>query len=989
MNVLITSVEEFKKRLLELQQQQTNLTTLPSKEPRFTINADTREITVPKEFNFLAVRGDHKAETIYFEIDRYFDDTDLSQHTCIMQFTNLDDKDKQYVEGIDQVTEFDVESIEGKIVFGWNIKNDVTRYAGNVAFSVRFYSIDAESQMFTYNFNTTSKTLPVLDTLSVIDYPSFIEPSILTYWEDRMLSLDRSITNEIENFSAEMARLSETTKGYRDSTKTTYDNVIAKSTEINTTITTGVTSLQNKSNEQVAIIGQKGIDTLATIPEDYTQIDADVEHLKKESVRYPSRFANALIATVEGEGQISVTDAWDAPVVSMEISGRSEQVVTTGAQLFDASRISNKVNSGITLTNNKDGSFTFNGTASGYAPVGEYEAALKVNVNYTVGAFIKSGSVSGDELKSFRVRVIPLGSTTEIDYYIGTTFSIKNETDSVKFLLQIETGYSCDNLVIFPMINEGDNALPWEPYTGGIPSPNPEYPQAIKGVEHVVNSGSQLFDASKIKAIEVITNVITNTIEVAGSASRAKAAYEIDISKVNGRTLYVSGMIVSKTVADAMTVIVLCIQNADDSWTYKTISTVGTNQTVSTEVPIDAKCVRLDLNVNDTISALTTTNSAVFKNVMVSIDSAQPWEPYNGQQRETDLQVAVTGKNLFAANKIQTKTDGGATVTNNADGSFTITGSGVLTKSYSQGVTLTRAETLSLFKPDVYTFSGIKTNPYCLVKLVDGSKILVELNLLHQNSAQRPFTRDMLDNENVVAVLQFFGQSGSTIIPGTVKPMLSADSTAQTWEPYYEPQSVTIPLAEPLHGIGDVRDRIVYKDGVWGVERQFKKFVFNGSEKWELNLKPNNKMRYKLRDATIMPFDINVNACVMCDAYISRTAVETHAGKQGIAVDDVPNILIYDESVSDENTIDRFKAQLQTNPINAIFQSKSPVWEPFPAETQTTLNALTTYPGTTYLTVAPTDVAATVKIEYVQDTQKVIEGLQTAIQNLLNAASNV
>ena len=135
-------------------------------------------------------------------------------------------------------------------------------------------------------------------------------------------------------------------------------------------------------------------------------------------------------------------------------------------------------------------------------------------------------------------------------------------------------------------------------------------------------------------------------------------------------------------------------------------------------------------------------------------------------------------------------------------------------------------------------------------------------------------------------------------------------------------------------------------------------------------------MRYKLRDATIMPFDINVNACVMCDAYISRTAVETHAGKQGIAVDDVPNILIYDEAVSDENTIDRFKAQLQTNPINAIFQSKSPVWEPFPAETQTALNALTTHPGTTYLTVASTDVAAPIRLTYVQDTRKVVDGLK-------------
>lgn len=35
------------------------------------------------------------------------------------------------------------------------------------------------------------------------------------------------------------------------------------------------------------------------------------------------------------------------------------------------------------------------------------------------------------------------------------------------------------------MINSGSTALPWEPYVGGIPSPNPDYPQEIKSV--VVN----------------------------------------------------------------------------------------------------------------------------------------------------------------------------------------------------------------------------------------------------------------------------------------------------------------------------------------------------------------------------------------------------------------------------------------------------------------------------------------------------------------------
>ena len=35
------------------------------------------------------------------------------------------------------------------------------------------------------------------------------------------------------------------------------------------------------------------------------------------------------------------------------------------------------------------------------------------------------------------------------------------------------------NDTVTTMLNEGSTALPWEPYTGGKPSPSPEYPQEI------------------------------------------------------------------------------------------------------------------------------------------------------------------------------------------------------------------------------------------------------------------------------------------------------------------------------------------------------------------------------------------------------------------------------------------------------------------------------------------------------------------------------
>jgi hypothetical protein len=50
----------------------------PIDEPRFEINAETREITIPNNFKKLVgIQGDHVAETLIFSIDRFVDYYDL------------------------------------------------------------------------------------------------------------------------------------------------------------------------------------------------------------------------------------------------------------------------------------------------------------------------------------------------------------------------------------------------------------------------------------------------------------------------------------------------------------------------------------------------------------------------------------------------------------------------------------------------------------------------------------------------------------------------------------------------------------------------------------------------------------------------------------------------------------------------------------------------------------------------------------------------
>lgn len=185
---MITEPNEFMQKLQELQDSSSvTYSTLPSNEPRFIIDANSRTIKIPPEFQFLGVKNDHKAETVYFEIDRYFDNEDLSTHTCVVQFEN-----KSGEGGIYPVTIMDTESIDGKIIFGWEILSDATTIVGDIIFSVRFYSLD--NYVFTYNFNTLPAKSVILDTLNVDD-PTVVEnyPSELEAWLDRMNNLSQNV----------------------------------------------------------------------------------------------------------------------------------------------------------------------------------------------------------------------------------------------------------------------------------------------------------------------------------------------------------------------------------------------------------------------------------------------------------------------------------------------------------------------------------------------------------------------------------------------------------------------------------------------------------------------------------------------------------------------------------------------------------------------------------------------------------------------------
>lgn len=167
---MITTPKDYESLLYALQDpnRQVIAIQLPKDEKIYNIDLNSRVIETPE---FLSVQQDHNAETVYFKVDRYFDNTDLARPdiNIIIQYenNNPDPKKRGYIYAppfIDITTLED----EGKILFPWVIEGPATAYAGKVTFSIRFYKLNSKS-FYEYNLNTLPSTSSVKHGMNIYD----------------------------------------------------------------------------------------------------------------------------------------------------------------------------------------------------------------------------------------------------------------------------------------------------------------------------------------------------------------------------------------------------------------------------------------------------------------------------------------------------------------------------------------------------------------------------------------------------------------------------------------------------------------------------------------------------------------------------------------------------------------------------------------------------------------------------------------------------
>lgn len=225
------------------------------------------------------------------------------------------------------------------------------------------------------------------------------------------------------------------------------------------------------------------------IPDSIARI-ADLEELK--------------LKNTVGGSLLSLPDSAEAPLQGMKIFGKTEQASTTGKNKLVYPYVSKgtKTVNGVTFTDNGDGSITCSGTCTDIAE-GFYLSRsypFEAGKKYCFTPKTNNVCMVCNYLDATGKN---LWAENNITWQEG--YSLKN------LYLQVSTGDTVSG-TFYPIIVEGSTYDGnWEPYTGGIPSPNPSYPQALESVgddgsvEQFVKGGNLFgIDSSTIEPVNYV-----------------------------------------------------------------------------------------------------------------------------------------------------------------------------------------------------------------------------------------------------------------------------------------------------------------------------------------------------------------------------------------------------------------------------------------------------------------------------------------------------
>lgn len=320
------------------------------------------------------------------------------------------------------------------------------------------------------------------------------------------------------------------------------ENVQQVATEaVETAKTEAVQAVQAEGAKQIKEVRDKGAEVLQSIPEDFaTQMETKLN--KQQGIEnkgkvlvigedgnvVPEEVASgggdgiAIINTMSGESPLVIPDSAERVNKRLELGGKTEQVQTSGKNVWDPNAYTD-----FGLNENSANSIRFENDVVTYiSDKGTYDQiALRIPIGkLQIGDYkVSFGRVTCKRKDTIKTESGTLGASAFYKDSVlvtrGVTFSVDDPNADYSMTC---SGFSAGNNGLLelsvenPMISQISVGT-YEPYTGGKPSPSPEYPQEIKNVgkwnegtrkyEVDIEISGNFFDVTKVKTK---TNLINN-----------------------------------------------------------------------------------------------------------------------------------------------------------------------------------------------------------------------------------------------------------------------------------------------------------------------------------------------------------------------------------------------------------------------------------------------------------------------------------------------
>ena len=354
--------------------------------------------------------------------------------------------------------------------------------------------------------------------------------------------------------------------------------------------------------------------TLENIKDDYVESSTPVKNLNN-SLKDITPKNNA-----EGTDN-TFDDGLESPLYALGGDGKSEQVVTTGKNKLQITTFNDgtksKTLNGVTANINENGTISLSGTASAetqfYLTKNDFSLesgngyfwcnSPSVNCRFEFVA-----SIDGEEkyLNSY--------STTPNTFNITSSFVYSGST------IIVASGTST-NVTLTPMVSNG-TFTEYEPYTGGQPSPSPDYPQPINSIEGSVEFACRGKNLLKPLLLDnnILNGITSNTLDD-GSIS------------LNGTSTSDTYRSIATTNLKANTDYTLSV-DSDTTNDIQIFCNVTATESGTNWIPINNKYTIFRVN-NDIQNAIinifirnNTTVNKVFKVQLEQGTTATEYEPY-------------------------------------------------------------------------------------------------------------------------------------------------------------------------------------------------------------------------------------------------------------------------------------------------------------------------------------------------------------------------